>query len=67
MSISTIKRKYLSIDDIQKEYLPFSKKKIRCFVRKYLDARQIGNRLFVEREALENVLSDTERKNLPLT
>ena len=53
---STI-RKYLSIDDIQKEYLPISKKRLRIMVKKHLDTKTIGNRLFVEREQLETLLN----------
>lgn len=53
---STI-RKYLSIDDIQKEYLPISKKRLRMLVKKHLDTKTIGNRLFVEREQLETLLN----------
>ena len=53
---STI-RKYLSIDDIQKEYLPISKKRLRIMVKKHLDTKTIGNRLFVEREQLEALLN----------
>ena len=59
-------RKYLSIDDIQREYLPVSKKKIRNLVKQYLDVRTIGGRMFVQRETLERLLSDPDRKNLPL-
>ena len=61
-----MQRKYLSIDDIQKEYLPVSKKKIRIFVKKYLPTKFIGGRLFVERSALEKLLSDPDREVLPL-
>lgn len=50
-------RKYLSIDDIQKEYLPISKKRLRILVKKHLDTKTIGNRLFVEREQLEALLN----------
>lgn len=50
-------RKYLSIDDIQREYLPISKKRLRAFAKKYLDVKIIGNRMFVEREQLERVLA----------
>jgi hypothetical protein len=41
-------RKYLSIDDIQKEYLPISKKRLRLFVKKYLETKTIRKRIFVE-------------------
>ena len=57
-------RKYLSIDDIQKEYLPISKKRLRIMVKKHLDTKTIGNRLFVEREQLEALL---DSNNTPIT
>ena len=56
MNNQTTIRKYLSIDDIQKEYLPISKKRLRIMVKKHLDTKTIGNRLFVEREQLEALL-----------
>ena len=34
-----------------------SKKKLRAFAKKYLNVKIIGNRMFVEREQLEKVLS----------
>ena len=52
-------RKYLSIDDIQKEYLPISKKRLRVLVKKYLETKIIGNRIFVERNELEQLLQGT--------
>ena len=66
MNIEPIKRKYLSIDDIHKEYLPVSKKKIRCFVKKYLPIKLIGGRIFTEREAFEDLLKDPDRELFPL-
>ena len=62
----TISRKYLSINDVQREYLPVSKKKIRHFVKLYLNAKMIGGRLYVEREGLEKLLSNPDRNSLPL-
>ncbi len=61
-----IVRKFLNIDDIQKEYLPVSKKKIRSFVKRYLPTKFIGGRIFVEREVLESLLKDPNRDILPL-
>ena len=58
-------RKYVSIDDIQREYLPVSKK-IRALVKQYLPVKTIGGRMFVQRETLERLLSDPDRQNLPL-
>lgn len=63
---SKIIRKYISVNDIQKHYLPLSKKRIRLFIKKYLSAKIIGNRLFVERDALEAILNDSEKTELPL-
>lgn len=53
-------RKYLTIDDIQKEYLHIGKKRLRMFVKKYLETKVIGNRIFVERAELENLLKSSE-------
>ena len=53
-------RKYLTIDDIQKEYLPISKKRLRMFVKKYLETKTIGNRIFVERAELERLLKNVK-------
>ena len=61
-----IQRKYLNITDIQQEYLPVSKKKIRSFVKQYLPIKLIGSRIFVERDALEKLLTDPDRDILPL-
>ena len=56
------KRKYLSIEDIQREYLPISKKKIRALVKHYLPIKWIGGRLFAERAGLETLLHDPDRE-----
>ena len=62
----TIVTKYVSIDNIQKEYLPISKKKIRNLAKQYLNAKMIGGRLYVERKSLEMLLTDPNRNSLPL-
>lgn len=36
------KCQYICITDIQKEYLPISRKKLRIFVKRYLDTKMIG-------------------------
>ena len=64
MNIPKAVRKYVSIDDIQREYLPVSKKKIRSLVKQYLPVKTIGGRMFVQRETLEHLLSDKD--TLPL-
>ena len=56
----------VGISEISKVYLPISKKRIRRFVSIYLDPIYIGNRLFVDREKLEALLSDPDRDKFPL-
>ena len=53
-------RKYISIDDIQKEYLPMSKKRLRMMVKKNLAVKKIGNKLFVDRTEFEDFLKSKE-------
>ena len=66
MTKEKLNRKYVTIDEIQKEYLPVSKKRIRIFVKKYLNAKIIGNRIFIDRERLEYLLDSPDHKNFPL-
>ena len=55
-------RKYLTIGDIQREYLPISTKKLRQFVKEHSLTHYIGNRIYVERCALEALLSQSKDK-----
>lgn len=59
-------RKYLNISDIQREYLPISKKKIRELVKNHTPVKLIGGRIYVERAELEAFLSDGEGSFYPL-
>lgn len=59
-------RKYLTIGDIQKEYLPISSKKLRSWVKDYLPVKHIGRRIYVERAALEALLSSSEKSGVSL-
>jgi hypothetical protein len=61
-----VKRKYVNIDEIQKQYLPVSKKRIRSLVKKYLNSKVIGGRIYTDREELERLLADPDREYLPL-
>lgn len=56
-----VKRKYLTIAEVQREYLPISKKKIRSLVKQNLQVRMIGRRMYVERSELERMLLDKVR------
>ncbi len=53
-------RKYISIGDIQREYLPMSMKRLRMMVKKNLVVKMIGNRIFVDRAEFEDFLKSKE-------
>lgn len=59
-------RKFLTIDDIQREYLPISHKKLRAWVKENLPIKHIGRRIYVERTALEAFLSSDNGVGYPL-
>ena len=56
----------VDINEIIACYLPVSKKKARKFVSLYLDTKKIGNRIYVERAKLEELLTDPNREDFPL-
>mgnify|MGYP003290677411 CR=1 FL=1 len=56
----------VDISEITTNYLPVSKRKARKFAYLYLDPKRIGNRIYVEREKLEALLSDCDRDSFPL-
>ena len=56
----------VDINEIIACYLPVSRKKARKFVSLYLDTKKIGNRIYVERAKLEELLSDPNRADFPL-
>ena len=56
----------VDIGEIVDCYLPVSRKKARKFVSLYLDAKKIGNRIYVERANLEELLTDPNREDFPL-
>ena len=51
-----LKRQYLTVAEIQQQYLPISKKRIRALAKRYLTIKMIGNRIFVDRRELEQLL-----------
>ena len=65
--VKKAKRQYLTISEIQDEYLPISKKKIRILVKKYLPRRMLGKRIFVDRAKLEELLSSEDGQRLDLS
>ena len=56
----------VDITEITECYLPVSKRKARKFALLYLQPKRVGNRLYVEREKLEQLLCDPERERFPL-
>ena len=61
-----IKSALVGITEIVECYLPVSKRKARRFVMLYLEPKRIGNRIYVEREKLEKLLSNPDREDFPL-
>ena len=60
------KTAWVDISSVVREYLPISKRKARKFVDLYLSPKRVGNRIYVEREQLEKLLSDPDRERFPL-
>lgn len=56
----------VDINEIVDYYLPVSRKKARKFVSLYLDGKKIGNRIYVERAKLEELLTNPNRTDFPL-
>ena len=57
---------WVDIFELTSVYLPISKRKARRFVDLYLSPKRVGNRIYVERQQLERLLSDPERESFPL-
>ena len=66
MSMEQNKSILVDISEIVANYLPVSKKKARKLISLYMESKKIGNRLYVEREKLEELLTDPERTAFPL-
>lgn len=49
---------YITIDDIQRDYLPISKKRIRMIVNEHIQTLRIGNKILVDRMQLEHFLKN---------
>lgn len=56
----------VGIAEITERYLPLSRRRARRFVSIYLEPVRIGNRIFVEREKLEKLLSGSGNQFFPL-
>ena len=60
------KTEWVDICELVSVYIPISKRKARKFVDLYLTPKRVGNRIYVERAQLEQLLADPERENFPL-
>ena len=56
----------VDISEIIECYIPVSRKKARKFVSLYLEPKKIGNRIYVERAKLEELLMKSNRTDFPL-
>ena len=56
----------VGITEIVERYLPMSKRKVRRFVKMYLDPIWIGNQMYVDRELLEALLNGLNGNQFPL-
>ena len=57
---------WVDICELTTCYLPVSKRKARKFVDLYLTPKRVGNRIYVERQQLERLLTDPDRESFPL-
>ena len=60
------KTEWVDICELTTCYLPCSKRKARKFVDLYLSPKRVGNRIYVERQQLEQLLADPDRECFPL-
>ena len=56
----------VGITEIVERYLPMSKRKVRRFVKMYLDPIWIGSQMYVDRELLEALLNGLNGNQFPL-
>ena len=56
----------VDISEVIKYYLPVSRRKAIKFVSLYMDTKKIGNRIYVDRNKLEELLRDPNREDFPL-
>ena len=57
---------WVDICELVSVYIPVSKRKARKFVELYLTPKRVGNRIYVARKQLEELLDDPERESFPL-
>lgn len=57
---------WVDICELVSVYIPVSKRKARKFVETYLTPKRVGNRIYVQRQQLEQLLADPDRENFPL-
>lgn len=55
---------FISVSEIQKKYLPVSKKKIRKILNSKLNVKRNGNRILVNREQFLAYINNPDNVNL---
>lgn len=60
------KTEWVDICELTACYLPVSKRKARKFVDLYLTPKRVGNRIYVARRQLEELLANPDRESFPL-
>ena len=61
-----IKRQHIDINEVIESCLPMSKKKARKFAIRYLDYKRIGNKIYVDRIKLEELLKREDVESFSL-
>lgn len=54
----------IDIAEVQRCYIPLSKRKIRNLVQTYIRTIKIGNKIMVDRKQLEQFLADPDRDHI---
>lgn len=54
----------IDIAEVQRCYIPLSKRKIRNLVQTYIRTIKIGNKIMVDRKQLEQFLVDPDRDHI---
>ena len=57
---------WVDIGELTACYLPCSKRKARKFAELYCNIKRVGNRIYVQRQQLEQLLADPDRERFPL-
>lgn len=54
----------VDVAEIQRRYLPMSKRRIRKIILQYTRTVRIGNKIFADRKQVEQLLTDPDREHI---